>query len=42
MAGFTSFDDLLNEMSVNGKILEAEFWKVGTTPETATNWHSLW
>lgn len=42
MAGFASLDDLLNETTVNGKVLYASFAKVGTAPEIQGGWHSLW
>lgn len=42
MAGFTSRDDIINEMSVNGKRDEYHFYKAGSAPEAAGVWHSLW
>lgn len=42
MAGFTSLDDLINEITVNSKVLYSSFAKVGTAPEAAGVWHSLW
>lgn len=42
MAGWTSFDDLLNETTVNGKVLPSEFFKVGSAAEGAGFPHSLW
>lgn len=42
MVGFNSFDDFLNEVTVNGKTLAAEFYKVGTAAEAAGVPHSLW
>lgn len=42
MAGFTSYDDLINEMTTNGKAVSWDFFKVSSTPEAAGVWHSLW
>lgn len=43
MAGFTSYDDLINEATVNGKIFNA-FWNKNFLPTTAAvagEWHNL-
>jgi len=42
MPGFTSRDDIINELTVNGKKDEYNFYKVSTAPEAAGVWHSLW
>lgn len=42
MAGFVSRDDLINEMTVNGKLLELMGFKVGPTAEGAGVWSRLW
>ena len=42
MAGFTSRDDIINELTVNGKKDEYNFYKVSSAPEAAGVWHSLW
>lgn len=42
MAGFTSRDDIINEVSANGKQDAWHFYKVGTAPEAAGVWHSFW
>lgn len=42
MAGFTSLDDLISEMTVNSKVFHAPFYKVSTAPEANGVWHSLW
>jgi hypothetical protein len=42
MAGFTSRDDLINEMTVNGKVQPWNFYKIGPTAEAAGVWSSLW
>jgi len=42
MAGFSSYDDLINEITVNGKIYEWFFHKIGSAPEAAGVWHTLW
>jgi len=42
MSGFSSYDDMINEISVNGKIYEKQFGKVSTTTEAANVPHSLW
>lgn len=42
MAGFTSYDDLINEMTVNGKVYDRIFSKRSTAPEAAGVLHSLW
>jgi hypothetical protein len=40
--GFTSRDDIINELTVNGKKDEYHFYKAGTAPEAAGVWHSFW
>ena len=42
MAGFTSYDDLITEMTTNGKTTSWEFVKTSSAPEGAGIWHSLW
>ncbi|CAB4143006.1 hypothetical protein UFOVP434_61 [uncultured Caudovirales phage] len=42
MAGFSSYDDLINEMTTNGKQFDFSFFKTSSTPEAAGVWHSLW
>lgn len=43
MAGFSSYDDLINEISVNGKMYEWHFAKVAASAvQGAGTWHSLW
>jgi hypothetical protein len=42
MPGFTSRDDIINELTVNGKKDEYNFFKVSSAPEAAGVWHSLW
>jgi hypothetical protein len=42
MAGFVSRDDIINELTVNGKKDEFNFYKVSSAPEAAGVWHSLW
>lgn len=42
MAGFSSYDDLIAEMTTNGKTASWEFVKTSTAPEAAGVWHSLW
>lgn len=42
MAGFTSYDDLVNEITVNGKSYDYFFSKVSSAPEASGVWHSLW
>lgn len=42
MAGFTSLSDLINELTVNSKFLDAPFHKTGLAAEAAGVWHSLW
>jgi len=40
--GFTSRDDIINELTVNGKKDEYHFYKAGSAPEAAGVWHSFW
>jgi hypothetical protein len=42
MAGFTSYDDLLTEITVNGKTLTIPIMKTGSTMKGAGFLHSLW
>lgn len=42
MPGFTSRDDIINELTVGGKKDEYNFYKVSSAPEAAGVWHSLW
>lgn len=42
MPGFASYDDMISEMTVNGKQLTWDFFKVGATGQGAGNWQSLW
>lgn len=42
MAGFASYDDLINEMTVNGKSRTWRFSKLGTGPEQAGQMHTFW
>jgi hypothetical protein len=42
MAGFSSYDDLINEMTTNGKALSWDYTKTGPVAEAAGQWASLW
>lgn len=42
MAGFNSYDDLIQETTVNGKVAAASFMKTSSAPEAAGVFHSLW
>lgn len=42
MAGFTSRDDIINELTTNGKADLWNFYKVSSAPEAAGVWHSFW
>lgn len=43
MAGFTSRDDIINELTVNGKADVWNFYKISPSPsEAAGVWHSMW
>lgn len=42
MPGFTSRDDLISEVTVNGKADVWNFYKAGSAPEAAGVWHSFW
>ena len=42
MAGFTSYDDLINQSTVNGQQLTWDFFKIGPTLQGAGSWGSLW
>lgn len=42
MAGFDSYDDIIAEVTANGKLLTFDFFKTGPTGEAAGVWHSLW
>lgn len=41
MPGFTSYDDMINEATVNGKVQEFDFMKTGGTTQGAGFWYSL-
>lgn len=41
MAGFTSYDDMIQEATVNGKIYKWDFFKAGGTAPAAGIWYSL-
>lgn len=41
-AGFTSYDDLISEVSSAGKFFPAKFSKGATTAGVANNWYDLW
>jgi hypothetical protein len=42
VAGFSSYDDFLNELTVNGKVLEADFAKYPTAGGHTGFWYSWW
>jgi hypothetical protein len=42
MAGFATFDDVVNAISALGQALDSPFQKAGTAPEASGVWHSLW
>lgn len=42
MPGFTSYDDLIQESTVNGKQFSWDFFKVGVVGQAAGVWQSLW
>jgi len=42
MPGFASRDDLISEITVNGKQDLFNFYKTSSAPEAAGVWHSLW
>ena len=42
MAGFTSRDDIINELTTNGKADVWNFYKIGIVAEAAGVWQSLW
>jgi hypothetical protein len=42
MAGFTSYDDIINETSANGKIAQRPFFKTSAAPEVAGQVVTLW
>ena len=42
MPGFSSYDDIINEMTTNGKKLEWNFNKIGVAMQGAGFWHSTW
>src|SRR5262245_17546525 len=42
MAGFSSYDDIISEITQNGKIYDRSGFKAVTSPEAAGVWHSLW
>jgi len=42
MAGFASYDDIIAEITQNGKYKAIPFYKTSSSPEAAGTWHSLW
>jgi hypothetical protein len=42
MAGFSSYDDMINKMVTNGQSLEWHFTKTGTAMQGAGFWHRTW
>lgn len=42
MPGFTSRDDIINEVTVNGKQDVFNFYKLGAAPEAAGTWYTFW
>jgi hypothetical protein len=42
MPGFTSYDDIVNEVTVNGKVKEHAFYKAGAGPEAAGVMQTFW
>jgi len=40
--GFSSYDDLISEITTNGKSLEWKFMKLGAAAQAAGQWESLW
>ncbi len=42
MAGFSSYDDLINELTTNGKRFDWDFLKAGPAAEAAGQWVSHW
>lgn len=42
MPGFVSYDDMISEITVGGKMYSWDFFKVGSAPEAAGVWHSFW
>jgi hypothetical protein len=42
MPGFTSYDDIINETSANGKIAQRPFFKTSAAPEVAGQVVTLW
>lgn len=42
MPGFASRDDIISEVTTAGKVDLFNFYKVGSAPEAAGVWHSLW
>ena len=41
MPGFSSYDDLITEITTNDKIFQYDFMAIGATSIAAGNWHSL-
>lgn len=42
MPGYSSYDDLLLEITTNGKLKAVPFYKISSAPEAAGVMHSLW
>lgn len=42
MPGFSSYDDLIAEVTQNGKFYDLDFFKTGTAMQGAGVWHSFW
>jgi hypothetical protein len=40
--GWTTYDDFLNELTVNGKVLDADFAKFTTAGGHTGSWYSFW
>lgn len=40
--GFTSYDDLISEITVAAKFTDINFYKASSAPEAAGVWHSIW
>jgi len=42
MAGFTGYDDLINQITTNGQYDDGQGFKVGSAMQGAGSWHRLW
>jgi hypothetical protein len=42
MPGFSSYDDIISEITTGGKALRYDFFKTGVTMQGAGSWHSMW